>query len=231
MKNSTVSSESLARRIGVAVTTWTLISLVLLSAWGWDGLGAFAKSWPRRLLLPVWLGLSVYGAWCDTRTSHSAGKREIRRHRQALRVVLPILFAWFIALPIADRRALGTVNREVVRWGGLLLFAASLLLRIESIRAQGKQFSMHVALQEGHKLATGGPYRWVRHPAYLSVIGMVLGISLVLGNVLLGLAITVINALWLNGRMRDEEMLMLEEFGGEFSRYQAKTKKLIPFVY
>jgi protein-S-isoprenylcysteine O-methyltransferase Ste14 len=113
----------------------------------------------------------------------------------------------------------------------LSVFAASLLLRIESIRAQGKQFSMHVALQEGHKLATGGPYRWVRHPAYLSVIGIVLGISLVFGNVLLGLAMTVINALWLNGRMRDEEMLMLEEFGSKFSRYRARTKKLIPFVY
>lgn len=131
---------------------------------------------------------------------------------------------------MVDRRVLGTVNSEVVRWAGLSVFAASLLLRIESIRAQGKQFSMHVALQEGHKLATGGPYRWVRHPAYLGVIGMVLGLSLLFGNVLLAVLMTVINTLWLNGRMRDEEMLMQEEFGSEFSRYRARTKKLIPFV-
>ena len=132
---------------------------------------------------------------------------------------------------MSDRGGLGTVNSERVRWVGLSLFAASLLLRIESIRAQGKQFSMHVALQEGHKLATGGPYRWVRHPAYLGVIGMVLGLSLVFGNLILAVLMTVINTLWLNGRMRDEEMLMQEEFGGEFSRYRTKTKKLIPFVY
>jgi protein-S-isoprenylcysteine O-methyltransferase Ste14 len=226
-----VNSESLFRRIGVAIIVWTLLSLVLLSGWGWDGLGAFAESWPRGLVLPVWLALSIYGAWCDTRTSRSGGKREIRRHRRALRVVFPILFAWFIALPMADRRAVGTVKGEVIPWVGLLLFAASLLLRIESIRAQGKQFSMHVAVQEGHKLATGGPYRWIRHPAYLGVIGMVFGLSLVFGNVLLGVLMTVINTFWLNGRMRDEEMLMQEEFGGEFSHYRARTKKLIPFVY
>ena len=231
MKGFMQNNEGLPRRVTVAVITWTLIALVLLSGWGWNRLGSFAESWPRLLLLPIWLGLSVYGAWCDTRTSHSGGKREIRRHRQILRVVFPILLLWFIALPIADRRAVGTVNSEVVRYIGLALFAASLLLRIESIRAQGKQFSMHVALQDGHKLATGGPYQWVRHPAYLSVIGMVLGISLVFGNLLLGLVMTVINALWLNSRMQDEEMLMLEEFGEEFSNYRARTKKLIPFVY
>jgi len=217
--------------MSTAVITWTLISLVLLSGWGWYALGAFAESWPRLLLLPVWLGLSLYGAWCDTRTSHSRGRREVRRHRQILWVIFPIFLVWFIALPIADHRGVGTVNNEMVRWPGLVLFAASLLLRIESIRSQGKQFSMHVALQEGHKLATGGPYRWVRHPAYLSVIGMVLGISLVFGNVILGVAMILINALWLSGRMRDEENLMLEEFGAEFSGYRAKTKKLIPFVY
>ena len=226
-----MNSETLSKRIGVAVIAWTVIALVLLSGWGWDRLGAFAESWPRSLLLPVWLGLSIYGAWCDTRTSHSGGKREIRWHRRILWVIFPILLAWFVVLPIADRRGIGIVTGEVIRWLGLGLFAASLLLRIESIRSQGKQFSMHVALQDGHRLATGGPYRWVRHPAYLSFIGMVLGISLVFGNVLLGLAMTLINTFWLSGRMRDEEMLMLEEFGEEFSRYRRKTRKLIPFVY
>jgi len=226
-----VNSENLSKRIGTAIITWTLISLVLLSGWGWDRLGDFVESWPRSLLLPVWLGLSVYGAWCDTRTSHSGGKREIRRHRRILWVIFPILLAWFIALPMADRHEFGVIKGQALRWLGLLLFAVSLLLRIESIRAQGKQFSMHVALQEGHRLATGGPYRWVRHPAYLSMIGMVLGISLVFGNVLFGLAMTVMNALWLGGRMHDEEMLMLEEFGEEFSRYRERTRKLIPFVY
>jgi protein-S-isoprenylcysteine O-methyltransferase Ste14 len=63
------------------------------------------------------------------------------------------------------------------------------------------------------------------------VVGMVLGISLVFGNVFLGLVMTVMNALWLRGRMHDEEMLMLEEFGEEFSRYRERTRKLIPFVY
>jgi len=146
-------------------------------------------------------------------------------------LIFPVLSVWFIALPAADRHGVWIVNSEGVRWTGLALFAASLLLRIESIRAQGKQFTMHVAVQEGHRLATEGPYRWVRHPAYLSVIGMVLGISLVFGNILLGLIMTVINAVWLNGRMRDEEMLMLEEFGERFSRYRQNTKKLVPFVY
>ena len=204
---------------------------MLLSGWGWKGVEQFAQSWPRTLLLPVWLGLSIYGAWCDTRTSHSGGKKEIRRHRQILWLILPLLLVWFIALPAADRHSIGVFGSPALRWLGLLVFAASLLLRIESIRAQGKQFSMHVALQHGHRLTTAGPYGWVRHPAYLSMIGIVFGISLVFGNVFAGLVMTIITSIWLSGRMRDEEMLLLDEFGDEFSRYRQRTKKLIPFLY
>jgi protein-S-isoprenylcysteine O-methyltransferase Ste14 len=204
---------------------------VLLSAWGWGALRDFAQSWPRVLLLPVWLGLSIYGACRDTHTSHSRGKREIHRHRRILWLILPILVVWFIVLPTADRYGLGVFDSFVIRWLGLLLFAVSLLLRIESIRAQGKQFSMHVALQEGHRLATDGPYHWVRHPAYLSMIGLVLGISLVFGNVVVGLVMTVIIVFWLSDRMRDEELLLLDEFGDEFCHYRQRTKKLIPFLY
>jgi protein-S-isoprenylcysteine O-methyltransferase Ste14 len=106
-----------------------------------------------------------------------------------------------------------------------------LLFRIEAIRAQGKQFSLAVAVQEGHKLATHGPYRLVRHPAYTGVIGMVLGLSLVFASVRVGLIMTLVTWFWLRARMRDEEKLLMEEFGEEYAVYRKKTPTFVPFIY
>src|SRR5206468_612420 len=133
-------SMNLPKRIGLAFFIWLVVSLALVSAWGWDQLRTFAGEWPRAFLLPAWLVLSFYGASCDTRTSSSGGKREIRRHRQMLWMIFPLLLAWFIYLPFADRYGIGTISSRPTRWVGLVLFATSLLLRIEAIRAQGKQF-------------------------------------------------------------------------------------------
>jgi protein-S-isoprenylcysteine O-methyltransferase Ste14 len=104
-------------------------------------------------------------------------------------------------------------------------------LRIESIRAQGPQFSCAVAIQEQHRLTTRGPYRWMRHPAYTGVIGIIAGTSLVFANLLAAVITTGLVWIWMETRIRDEEKLLLDEFGIEFSRYARQTRKLIPFVY
>jgi protein-S-isoprenylcysteine O-methyltransferase Ste14 len=218
-------------RVLLAFLTWTVLALVLLSGWGWDQIHSFADQRARTLLLPAWLVLSVYGACRNTRTSASGGKKEIRSHRHVIWIMVPLMAVWFVYLPYADRHSLGTSSNDAVRWGGLVLFAASLLFRIEAIRAQGKQFSLAVAVQEGHKLATHGPYRLVRHPAYTGVIGMVLGLSLVFASVRVGLIMTLVTWFWLRARMRDEEKLLMEEFGEEYAVYRKKTPTFVPFIY
>jgi protein-S-isoprenylcysteine O-methyltransferase len=211
--------------------TWLVIMLILISGWGWDDLKGFAGEWPRLLLPVAWLTLSLYGVCANTRTSGSPGKNEIRRHRQVFFAILPLLIAWFIYLPYADRHRLESSSSPVFRWMGLLVFTASYWLRIESIRAQGGQFSYAVAIQQKHRLTTGGPYRWMRHPAYTGVIGIVFGLSLIFAHVPLAVAMSALVWLWMETRIWDEEKLLLAEFGRDYSQYIQKTRKLIPFVY
>ncbi len=221
----------LRSRLLHATLKWLVITLFLLSFWGWDRIDLFASEPARILLPPVWLGLSLYGAWSDTRTSGSGGKNEIRHHRRVFWRILPLLIAWFAYLPFADRHGIGVLLSSPVRWTGLAFFSCAMWLRIESIRAQGKQFSCAVAIQDGHKLATHGPYRWVRHPAYSGVIGMILGLSLTFANLIMAVVMTSIVWLWMESRIRDEERLLLGEFGDDFLDYCKKTRKLIPSIY
>jgi len=223
--------QSLANRLAHATITWLVIAVVLWTGWGWDDGTGFIAEPARSALLLVWLGLCWYGAQAKTRTSNACGKNEIRKHRQVFWLVLPVLMGWFVYLPYADRHQIATSNSAFVRWLGLAIFGVAYWLRIESIRAQGPQFSCAVAIQEQHRLTTSGPYRWMRHPAYTGVIGIIAGASLVFANPLAAVVMTGLVWFWMETRIRDEERLLLEEFGLEFSRYARQTRKLIPFVY
>jgi protein-S-isoprenylcysteine O-methyltransferase Ste14 len=205
--------------------------MLLWTGWGWDDGTGFISEPARATLLFVWLGLCWYGALANTRTSHASGKNEIRKHRRVFWVVLPALIAWFVYLPYADRHQIATTDSTVLRWFGLALFGVTYWLRIESIRAQGPQFSCAVSIQQEHRLATSGPYRWMRHPAYTGAIGTIAGLSLVFGNPAAAAIMTGLVWIWMETRIRDEEKLLLAEFGLEFSRYVRQTRKLIPFVY
>jgi protein-S-isoprenylcysteine O-methyltransferase Ste14 len=224
-------AQSLTNRLVHATIIWLAIALVLWAGWGWDDRTGFMAEPARPALLLVWLGLCWYGALANTRTSNACGKNEIRKHRQVFWFVLPILIGWFVYLPYADRHQIATSSSAFLRWLGLAIFGITYGLRIESIRAQGPQFSCAVAIQEQHRLTTGGPYRWMRHPAYTGVIGIIAGASLVFANPLAAVVMTGLVWVWMEMRIRDEEKLLLEEFGLEFSHYARQTRKLIPFVY
>ena len=79
------------------------------------------------------------------------------------------------------------------------------------------------------KLIVLGPFRWVRHPMYTSVLLVTL--AWMLGNPLpyrimlwLGLVMT------LSIKLQYEERLLIERFP-DYEAYRRQTKRLIPFVW
>ena len=78
-------------------------------------------------------------------------------------------------------------------------------------------------------LVTTGPYRWIRHPMYASLLLFMLGIALYrhawpnyLGMLLLGGAVF--------GKMRREEAHLHAKFA-DYSAYVKRTHRLIPGLY
>jgi protein-S-isoprenylcysteine O-methyltransferase Ste14 len=79
------------------------------------------------------------------------------------------------------------------------------------------------------RLVVHGPYRWVRHPMYASVLVITLAWTVEhpfpLRMILwVGLVVT----LWV--KLRYEERLLMERFP-EYDNYRRHTKRLIPFVW
>jgi len=112
----------------------------------------------------------------------------------------------------------------------MILGPPSVVLAWLATRHLDKQWRFEAALSEDHELITTGPYRWLRHPIYASMLGMLIATGLahawwpmLTGGIVFYIIGTEI-------RVRAEEGLLADRFGDEFARFKASTKAYIPFV-
>ncbi len=64
---------------------------------------------------------------------------------------------------------------------GLVLFVAAKLLKWWAIFTLGDAWTFRVVVRPGAPLVASGPYRWLRHPNYVAVIGELAGVALMSG--------------------------------------------------
>jgi len=114
---------------------------------------------------------------------------------------------------------------------GMFLFVTGLGIMCWGQVTLHKNYSGTVVIREGHKLITHGIYSYVRNPMYLgAIIALCFGLPAYgrsPGAFLVSLLLVPI----LLNRVRLEEELLTEHFGGEYLDYKARTKRLIPFVH
>jgi protein-S-isoprenylcysteine O-methyltransferase Ste14 len=116
---------------------------------------------------------------------------------------------------------------EWLRWTGAGLLAACALLLTWTLHSLGKNLTDTVVTRKAHTLVTTGPYRWVRHPFYVSVLLLVLSCAMLAANWFIfgcGLALFAMMSL----RTRIEEGKLVERFGDEYRRYTERTGAFFP---
>jgi len=114
---------------------------------------------------------------------------------------------------------------------GMVLIVAGIALRAWSILTLGRFFQYWIKIQPGHRVVTGGPYRYVRHPSYTGIALVLAGIALACGDVWSLVAVAVLGGAGLAVRIRAEERQLTESLGEEYERFAAGRKRLVPGVW
>jgi protein-S-isoprenylcysteine O-methyltransferase Ste14 len=227
----------LLRLILFFIATLLIYLGVPLLGWGLGHLGGFFSSSPRLGyalvvgLFSLAVGLQAYTSTQGIRGGKGEESKFVFRQRVVrIMLVLSLYIALFF-IPFFDRHGiLVFVDRVYLRWLGLGLSALGFTLVYESGVALGKQYSADVTIQEGHQLVTKGLYRYIRHPRYLGVIALSIGVSCVFRS-LIGLVATVFFLSIILYRIKDEEALMHKEFGEEWEAYCKSSWRLLPYIY
>lgn len=119
---------------------------------------------------------------------------------------------------------------EWLRWVGVGVGVLAALLLTWTFRNIGKNITDTVVTRKGHTLVTTGPYRWVRHPFYVSFAVAIFANSLVTANWFL-LVIGNVVFLFLVVRTKKEEEKLIERFGDEYRRYMEQTGRFWPRLH
>ena len=95
----------------------------------------------------------------------------------------------------------------------------------------GTNWSITLEVREQHRLVIDGVYRRVRHPMYTALLLYGIGQALVIPNWVAGPSYLIPMGMLCAVRVRGEELMMLDEFGEEYAKYMARTKRFVPGLW
>jgi isoprenylcysteine carboxyl methyltransferase (ICMT) family protein YpbQ len=113
---------------------------------------------------------------------------------------------------------------------GLMLYLSGLIGRNWCIRTLGNYWSLHIEIRNNHKLIKTGPFKYIRHPAYLSIIFEVCGIPLLVNAYYTFLFAVVVYIPLIFLRIYYEEKEHLKLFGPEYLAYKKEAGTLSPRI-
>jgi protein-S-isoprenylcysteine O-methyltransferase Ste14 len=163
----------------------------------------------------------------------SHGKTKVVDRASITGVVLQtmaFLIVWTVGrAPYVSILPLGLWFEFVVAVLTIALVIASLWMMSAAVRALGKHWSLQARVLEGHALVREGPYRFVRHPIYTGMLGMLIAAGLVHSHWSGFLLAVALYAIGTAIRVRSEEKLLREQFGAGYDDYARNVPAVIPF--
>lgn len=113
------------------------------------------------------------------------------------------------------------VGSVVIALGAILIAWALIFFRSWRFRAK---------LDAGHKLATGGPFKILRHPIYMGLNLLALGTAIWIPTLIVwaGFLLMILGS---DFRARTEESLLKRVFGVIYENYCSHTRRFLPGIY
>ncbi|MCX6156633.1 MAG: isoprenylcysteine carboxylmethyltransferase family protein [Ignavibacteriae bacterium] len=123
------------------------------------------------------------------------------------------------------------LNVSIVPQNLYLVFGIALFLLIGMRAVFVMKFDFNIApdVVKGAQLRAEGPYKFIRHPMYTSVLGLTL-MYVIDSFTVFNLMMFVILLIDLLMKLNYEEKLLGKRFP-EYSEYKKRTKRIIPYIF
>ena len=187
----------------------------------------------RLALLAIFLPTAIIGLYRRLQAASSEERVSHKEEGYALAVLLRLagLTLWLSAMaylvypPLIQ---LASISLPAwLRWTGGIFGAFAVILAYWTLASLGKNLTDTVYVRNAATLVTHGPYRWVRHPFYVTASLLILSVTLLTANWLIGLTGLLVITL-LVVRTPKEEQMLIQRFGQQYRDYMTKTGRFFP---
>ena len=113
-----------------------------------------------------------------------------------------------------------------LRWAGVAIAGCTGLLVWWTFHNLGKNLTDTVVTRRDSSLVISGPYRYVRHPFYLSFLLGLTGVGLAMANWFFLVGLVPFG--FIVARTRIEEAKLVERFGVEYEDYMRRVGRFFP---
>ena len=139
-----------------------------------------------------------------------------------------LLFSAWPHAALLDSRVLP--DSALTALAGITLTVAGVVVAIAARVYLGRNWSGRATIKDGHELVRNGPYALVRHPIYTGLLIAAIGTAIAFGQVR-NLAALPLLLLGFRLKLREEERLLFQAFGTQYSAYQQAVRSgIIPFI-
>jgi len=123
------------------------------------------------------------------------------------------------------------ISRPISLWVsgmGMGIVVLRIWLKWWAMLTLGKYWSVQIEIRESHQLIKDGPYRYIRHPAYLSNLMAYLGIPLIANAYYTLIGMLILYVPFNLMRLYLEEKELIKKFGEEYEDYRKSVPALFP---
>jgi protein-S-isoprenylcysteine O-methyltransferase Ste14 len=123
---------------------------------------------------------------------------------------------------------------QLISWILLVASAVVIISAVTTLRRLGKPDPTipdpsRLSIEKTTQLVTSGPYRFIRHPMYASVLLLAWGVFLKQVTILTICLVAIVTAmLYLTALLEERENQV--HFGESYSQYMQQTKRFIPLL-
>jgi protein-S-isoprenylcysteine O-methyltransferase Ste14 len=189
---------------------------------------------PRRLRDTAWAAVGVAGAFGGIRAMEmfrpkviaddSAAPENRAGQGEMTRAYFFSAGAIIVSPPLATSVRLPKVSAPL----GLAIQAGSVGLRVWAMHTLRGHYAPTLRVVDDQPVVRSGPYRFVRHPGYLSVLLLWAGAALTARNAAsLALTLTAVGTAYQH-RMDAEDALLLRDLPG-YVEYAETTRRMAPW--
>ncbi|MBN2275985.1 MAG: isoprenylcysteine carboxylmethyltransferase family protein [Bacteroidales bacterium] len=138
-------------------------------------------------------------------------------------MIIPLIYSFSEILDFAN------YNRPFCMsiFGIIILIIAIICLWFSHYNL-GSNWTPTLGIKKDHRLVKNGIYKYIRHPMYSAHIIWALGQMALLPNWIAGFSFILFSILLPLLRIKDEEHMMIEQFGERYKRYMKESGIIFP---